>query len=250
MMLLLFSLLGLTAFATDLGDWSQAQLEATATSLLSPESTLVGAAGVPLQRAGATRGVILAQYRQGAFTHVQAMPLFERGGQELVSSGWGVGGCDRAAVLGVLDLGGHGRLSFADGWAAAEPQEPAAAPAHPVLAILSLDRDEDGGDRTELLLLDLRDPEKPWQLLRARAGAHYPVWDPHAGMPVQRSLGQEALGLAILQGEQGPELQLTLRELPTPDSRCLEPVPELRRFLFEEGRFVERYDGALHEPCP
>jgi hypothetical protein len=211
---------------------------------------VVGAAGVPLRHAGATRGVILARHQQGAYTYAQALTVFVRGGQELVSSGWGVGGCEQAAVLGVLDLEGSGELVFSDGWAAAEPQEPVAGPKRPVLAILSRERDEDGGDRTELLLLDLRDPEKPWQLLRARAGAHYPIWDPRSDMPVQRSLGQEAQSLAVAQGEQGPELRLTLRELPTPDSRCLEPVPETRRFLFQEGRFVERYGEGLHEPCP
>jgi hypothetical protein len=250
MNVLLLALLCLTASAYDVGDWPQEQLRASAAQVLSPESTVVEVKGVPLEHAGATSGVILARHQQGAYTYVQVITVFERDDQTWLSGGWGAGGCVDAAVLGVLDLEAPGRLDLRDGWAGGAPQEPVAAPKKPVLAVLSRDRSEDGSERVELLLLDIVDPEKPWQLLRARAGSRIPIWDPRSDMPVQRSLGTEVLSLAMVQGEQGIELQIVQRNIPTPDSRCLEPQPETRRFLFEEGRFVEQRPQNLHEACP
>jgi hypothetical protein len=250
MNILLLALLCLTAHAYDVGDWPQEQLRASAVQVLSPESTVVQAEGIPLRHAGATRGVILARHQQGAYTYTQVITVFERGGQTWLSSGWGAGGGEDVGVLGVLDLDAPGTLELHDGWVGSEPQEPVLAPNKPVLAVLSRVRFDDGVERVELLLLDLTDPEKPWQLLRAQVGTRLPIWDPRSDMPVQRSLGSQALSLAMVQGEQGPELQLVQRDLPTPDSRCLEPRPETRRFLFQEGRFVEQYSQVLHEPCP
>ena len=250
MNILLLALLCLTSFAYDVGDWPEEQLRASAAQVLSPDSTVVEAEGIPLQHAGATAGVILARHQQGAYTYAQVITVFERDGQTWLSAGWGAGGCDDVAVLGVLDLQAPGTLELKGGWADHEPQEPVAAPAKPVLAVLSRERSDDGVERVELLLLDISDPEKPWQILRARAGTKLPIWDPRSDMPVQRSLGSTVLRVAMVKGVQGMELQLVQRDVPTPDSRCLEPQPETRRFLFHEGRFVEQYPQALHEPCP
>jgi len=250
MHLLLLVLLCLSALAYDVGDWPQEQLKATAAQLLSPKSTVLEATGIPLAHAGGTKGVILARHQQGEYSYGQVLTVFDRDGQELVSRGWGVGGCVDAAVLGVLDLAAPGRLELDEGWAQATPQEPVAQPVKPVLAVLSRQRSDDGVDRIELLLLDISDPEKPWQLLRARAGSRFPIWDPHSDMPVQRSLGTLGLTVAMVPGEAGPELHFVQKNIPTPDSRCLEPQPETRRFVFQEGRFVEQQPGVLHEACP
>lgn len=250
MNILSLALLCLSALAYDVGDWPQEQLRASAAQLLSPESTVLEATGVPLQHAGATAGVILARHQQGAYSYVQVLTVFERDGQSWVSAGWGAGGCVDAAVVGVLDLEAPGSLTLVEGWAGASPQEPAAKPKRPVLAVLSRNRFDDGVERVELLLLDIADPEKPWQLLRARAGTRLPIWDPRSDMPVQRSLGTKVLSIAMVPGEQGPQLQIVERDVPTPDSRCLEPLPETRHFSFQEGRFVERLPTAFHEACP
>ncbi len=250
MPLLLLVLLSFSALAYDVGDWPQEQLKTTAAQLLSPKSTVLSATGVPLVRAGATSGVILARHQQGEYSYVQVLTVFERGGQVLVSRGWGVGGCVDAAVLGVLDLAAPGVLLLDDGWARSAPQEPAAKPAKPALVVVSRQRYDDGVEHVELLVLDIADPEKPWQLLRARGGSRLPIWDPRSDMPVQRSLGVQGASLAVVPGASGPELHFVQRDVPTPDSRCLEPLPETRRFVFEEGRFVERYPAVLHEPCP
>jgi hypothetical protein len=236
--------------AYDVGDWPQQQLEATAASVLPAESTVISAQGVPLEHAGPTTGVILAKHRQGEHSYVQVLTTFVKNGETWVSGGWGVGGCDEAVVLGVLDLAAPGVLELSANWAGPNPQEPVAAPTRPVLAVLSRERYDDGIERIELLLLDIADPEKPWQLLRARAGTRLPIWDPRSDRPVQRSLGTRVQRIAMVLGDQGPELQLTQRKIPTPDSRCREPEPETRHFLFQEGRFVEEHPGRLHEDCP
>ncbi len=250
MLTLLLALLIPFAHAYDVGDWPEEQLKTTAAQVLPPESTVVSATGIPLARAGRATGVILARHQQGEWQYVQVLTTWVQDGQTWVSGGWGAGGCDDAAVLGVLDLEGEGRLVLQDGWATDTPQQPAERPAKPVLVVLTRERYDDGIERVEALVLDIHDPAKPWQLARARAGSSIPIWDPRADMPVQRSLGVRVEQVYMIQGDQGPELHIVQRDVPTPDSRCLEPEPETRRLLFQEGRFVEQLPTTLHQPCP
>jgi hypothetical protein len=244
------TLLCLSAHAWDVGDWPQADLRAQVARVVDAGAEVVEARGVPLVRAGAVTGAIVGRYTLGQYSYCHVLTVYEKGGQSWVTAGWGAGGCEQVAILGVLDLAGAGSLTFEDGWAPARPQEPAEVPKKPALAVLSRVRFDDGRVETNLLLLDLADLDRPFQILREEAGMHLPTWDPRAGMPVQRSLGTEPISLAVVQTGTGPELRLTARDIPTPDARCLEPVPEIHRFLFQEGRFVEQRSPTLDPGCP
>lgn len=248
--LLLFALLALSALAYDVGDWPEVQLKAHVAQVVDPSATVLEAVGVPLERAGSTRGVILGRYQLGDWSYARVLTVFERDGQSWVSSGWGGGGCVDAVVLGLLDLETPSSIALHRGWAASAPQEPTEPAKRPVLVVLTKQRYEDGVERTEALLLDLSDPERPWQLLRTVVDHRLPVWDPRSDMPVQRSLGSEGLSLSLSPSEAGAELVLIRKDISTPDSRCLEPEPEIVRFLLEEGRFVEQRPASLHQPCP
>jgi hypothetical protein len=232
------------------GDWPQADLRAQVARVVDPGAEVLEARGVPLAHAGEITGAIVGRFQLGPYSYCHVQTVYEKGGQSWVTAGWGLGGCEAAAVLGVLDLAGEVSLAFDEGWAQATPQEPATAPKKPALALLTRQRFEDGQRRTELLLLDLADLDRPFQILRDGADTRLPVWDPHAGMPVQRSLGTEALSLAVAQTPAGPELRLTVRDIATPDSRCLKPAPEIQRYLLQEGRFVEQRSLPVDPGCP
>jgi hypothetical protein len=237
------------AFAVGVADWAESQRKAAVAERVGAGAEVLDARGVPLSRAGAIEGAIVGRYREGGYTYCHLLTVFTRGGQDWVSAGWGLGGCEDAAILGVLDLAGDGALTFADGWAGAAPQEPAVEAKKPALAVLTRLRYPEGQVHTELLVLDLGDLDRPFQVLRADAGTRLPTWDPRE-MPVQRSYGNEALALAVGQATEGPELRLTACDLPTPDSRCLAPAPITRRFLLRDGRFVEQLPRAMDPGCP
>ncbi len=250
MLALLLFLICMSAYAYDVGDWPQQQLRDTALRVIDEGATVLEVEGIPLPGAGPVKGVILVRFQLGEYSYGRVLTVFDRDGQEWVSGGWGAGGCDDVALLGVLDMASPGRLELKGGWAPPEPQLPSSVPAKPVLAVITRDRADDGIERMELLLLDISDPERPWQVLRTWAGSRIPVWKPTPEMPPQRSLGSRALSLTLDPTDPGPTLLLTTVDLPTPDSRCREPVPEVQRFLFEGGRFVEQRPAGLHEPCP
>ncbi|MFH1463461.1 MAG: hypothetical protein ABIO70_03660 [Pseudomonadota bacterium] len=250
MPLLPLLLLALAAHAYDVGDWSPADLKAQVARVVSQEAEVVEARGVPLAHAGAITGAIVGRFELGEYTYCHVQTVYEKDGQSWVTAGMEIGGCEAAAVLGVLDLADEGSLAFRDSWAQANPQEPVATPKKPALAVLSRFRFDDGHVRTNLLLLDLADRDRPTQVLREDVSARYPLQDPRAGRPAQRSLGHEALSLAVAQTAQGPELLLTVKDVATPDSGCLEPAPEILRFLFQEGRFVQQRFTPPDPGCP
>lgn len=243
-------LLSLAAHAYDVDDWSPADLKAQVARVVSQEAEVVEARGVPLAHASATTGAIVGRFKRGEYTYCHLQTVYEKDWQSWITAGLEIGGCEAAAVLGVLDLAGEGSLALRDSWAQASPQEPVATPTKPALAVLSRFRFDDGHVRTTLLLLDLTDRDQPTQVLRENVSARYPLQDPRAGRPAQRSLGHEALSLAVAQTAQGPELQITVKGVATPDSGCLEPAPEILRFLLQEGRFVQQRSAPPHPGCP
>jgi len=220
-----------------------------ARALRVDEAQVLDARPVALQRAGATRGVVVARYRERADSpHLfPVVAIYHPCGAGLCLNVVRFGAAARAlAPLRVVDLD-EPRTAVAPVerapvyQAVDEPPRPARWPA----LLVVVERAEEEPRRVDLVAVSLRDPAAPTELATLELVHRYPDPDqPRGDGP--RLIGAHLEGIVFARAGDERTLTVVERALDSRWNRCLRPTPAERRYRLEGA--PPKFREVSHRP--